>query len=400
MNNQGKAYSFTISVHGRTLTLVGQPGVWSWDRLNPGTAALLEVAEFAETDHVLDLGCGTGVMGVVAAMEARRGRAVLVDCNVAAVACARQTLAANNITNAEVRLADGCAGLEPASFDRVLCHLPRERAVQEELLAGAAAVLRPGGTLYFVAHRQAGVRSAIAAAQKLFGHCGVVRQKKGYHVALAVRSTGRSYAIPQPVYQTHTVRLDGLETPVVGKPGVFAWDRLDEGTWALVEAMKIGPADRVVDLGCGTGLVGVAAARRAVGGWVTLVDVDLRAVEAARRTLTANGIANAEVRLSDCGADLPGYSHDVVVTNPPFHQDIGTEPGLARHFITAAARLLRPGGRLYLVANRFLPYGPWLKEAFGPVRVVWENRRFRVWEALKGRAVDHESHQSGKWRES
>lgn len=62
----------------------------------------------------------------------------LVDCNVAAVACAERTLAANALANAKVRLGDGVIGLAPESFDLVLSHLPRERAVQEELIRGAA----------------------------------------------------------------------------------------------------------------------------------------------------------------------------------------------------------------------------------------------------------------------
>jgi 16S rRNA (guanine1207-N2)-methyltransferase len=378
-------HKFTIEAHGHEVSVVGKPGVWSWDGLNPGTAALLEVAEVGPGDDVLDLGCGTGVAGAVAGVQAAQGSVRLVDCSAAAAACAGRTLDANGIADGEVRLADGVSELAPGSFDLVLSHLPRGRAVQEELIRGAAWVLRPGGRFYLVAHKRAGVKGAIACAREVFGRCGVVRQKKGYHVALAERPADLQPQPPADSTVTRTVTLDGVETTLVSKPGVFAWDRVDAGTAALVGAMEIGAGDRVLDLGCGTGLAGLAAARRAAAGQVVLVDADVRAVESARRTLAANGIANAEVLVSDCGSAASERRFDAVVTNPPFHQGVGVEYAVARQFVRDAARVLERGGRLFLVANRFLRYGELIREVFGNVETVYTDSRYHVLTAVAGK---------------
>jgi 16S rRNA (guanine1207-N2)-methyltransferase len=371
-----------VRIRGHEIVLIGKPGVWSWDTLDPGTAALLEVVTLEPDDEVLDLGCGTGVIGACVGRLVPYGHVKLVDCNVAATACAERTLAANEVADAEVRLADGVTGLPPASFDLVLSHLPRGRAVQEELIRGAAWVLRPGGRLYFVAHKRAGVKGAIAYARALLGRCGVVRQKKGYHVAMAVRPAGLRPSPPSDGYVTRTIALDGVETSLLSKPGVFAWDRLDDGTAALIDAMEIRARDHVLDLGCGTGLAGLAAARRATAGQVVLVDADVRAVESSRRTLEANDVTNAEVLLSDCASSSFGRCFDVVITNPPFHQGVGVDYEVACQFVRDAAQVLRLGGQFFLVANRFLRYDDLIREVFGDVATAHADNRYHVLTAV------------------
>jgi len=371
-----------IESQGYEVSVWGKPGVWSWDRLNPGTAALLDVVETQPDDRVLDLGCGTGVIGATVAGRVPSGRVELVDCSVPAVASAERTLSANAIHNADVRLADGVSDLKLSSFDIVLCHLPRGRAVQEELILGAARVLRSGGQLYIVAHKQAGIKGAIAFARSLFGRCAVIQQKQGYHVGVAVKSAEMHVPPSTDGYVLRQVDLDGREVALVSKPGVFAWDRFDSGTSALVNAMQIGERDRVLDLGCGTGLAGVAAAQRAVSGFVTLVDADIRAVESARRTLEANELGNAEVVASDCASAVWGREFDVVITNPPFHQGVGVDFEVAYQFVADAARVLVPGGHLFLVANRHLSYADVIRESFGNFTTAYADNRFHVLSAV------------------
>ncbi len=364
-----------VLLRGEPATMVSKPGVWSWDDVDPGTAALIDAMEVHPTDIALDLGCGTGLIGLAAARLARAGRATLVDVNVAAVACARQTLMANGVPNASVRLGDGADAVE--EYDIVLSHLPRGREVIEKLIHDATRALKPGGRFYLVAHKRAGVKGAVAYATQILGRAGVVRQKQGYHVALAVKERAQTWEQWED-FQSLEIGLDGLPTTLVSQPGVFAWDRLDDGTAALIRAMEIHPGETVLDLGCGTGLLALVAARR--GGRVTAVDADLRAVESTRRTLAANQVA-AEVLISDCAQTVLERRFDVVVCNPPFHQGVGVAYDVARQMVRDVATVLRPGGRFYLVSNAFIRYERDTKGRFARVDEIFNDRRYRVLQA-------------------
>jgi 16S rRNA (guanine1207-N2)-methyltransferase len=379
MGNNHAFHRFVVNVRGRDVMVAGKPGVWSWDAANPGTLALLEIPRFEPQMDVLDLGCGTGVIGAVAGLMTPEGSVTLVDCNTVAVTCAERTMEANEVPDADVRLGDGVEGLESASFDLVLSHLPRGREVQRELIWGASRVLRPMGRFVFVASTRVGVKGCVTYARDLFGRCGVVRQKKGYHVAMTVRPEGMEPPPPRETYVRRALTVDGRDVTLVSKPGVFAWDRLDGGTERLIDTMEVGRADRVLDLGCGTGLAGLVAARRAPEGEVVLVDSDLRAVRSARRTLDASGVVNADVLLSDGVSRVVKEAlFDVVITNPPFHQGREVDYQMSHQFIRDAHRVLRPGGRLSLVANRFIGYDDLIRQTFGNVRVAYADRSYQV----------------------
>ena len=89
------------------------------------------------------------------------------------------------------------------------------------------------------------------------------------------------------------------------------------------------------------------------------------------------------VYLSDVLRDVPPLAYDVVLTNPPFHQGRAHDVGIAHRFITEAAAALRPGGRLYVVCNRFLRYEPVIAHHVGPVTEVAGDRRYKVLLGLK-----------------
>ncbi|WP_199698468.1 class I SAM-dependent methyltransferase [Deinococcus cavernae] len=216
-------------------------------------------------------------------------------------------------------------------------------------VAWAHANTPPGGTLYIAGDRDKGFDRYVRAAGAAFGTGETVARDGGMRVAKLVRRPGPTPPLPP----AETYEEDGLK--VVGLPGVFSAAKPDRATALLLRELEglDFSGQRVLDLGCGTGLIGAWAAKR--GAEVTLVDADLQSVRSAQATLDANGLAG-EVLHSDVGAELGERLFDVILTNPPFHVGRGVVLDVAREFIASANRHLKPGGTLYVVANEPLPY--------------------------------------------
>ncbi len=166
--------------------------------------------------------------------------------------------------------------------------------------------------------------------------------------------------------------------------GVFAAHGLDPGTALLIENLALGRSDRVLDLGCGWGPVGAAAAKAADRGHVVLTEVNRRAARLARENLGRNGITNAEVRVGKLFEPVARETFDVIATNPPFRAGRAT----VLEILGGASPHLAPAGRLVLVgkgSQGIRYYQTWLEEHWdGPVSVLGRASGYRVVEARRG----------------
>ncbi len=175
-------------------------------------------------------------------------------------------------------------------------------------------------------------------------------------------------------------QVRGLDLRLMTQPGIFAHRGIDLGTRLLIEVMHVTPTAKVLDLGCGYGAIGIAAAKLATRGEVTLVDSDIRATRLTQRNLEMNGVTNGAVILGDGVHDLPAKARfDVVVSNPPTHS--GRE--VLDDMVAGAYQVLKPRGRLYLVINRLLSLRKEVERVFGNSETVARSKGFVVIAAQK-----------------
>ncbi|WP_249976473.1 class I SAM-dependent methyltransferase [Vreelandella olivaria] len=182
-------------------------------------------------------------------------------------------------------------------------------------------------------------------------------------------------AIPDNAWKS----FEALTLTLVSHPGVFGHGKVDEGTTLLLETLEGGLPKtplKVLDMGCGDGIISAWLGNR--GHLITAVDVSAFAVEACRRTLSANQISG-RVLESDVYTALEGERFDLIVSNPPFHQERDITYGPSKRLIEGASDHLTARGQLIMVANAFLPYPELLERSFSCFETLADNRRFRVY---------------------
>lgn len=133
----------------------------------------------------------------------------------------------------------------------------------------------------------------------------------------------------------------------VSRPGVFSHRSLDGGARALLNTMEIGEGDRVLDLGCGSGTVALAAAFRAASVAVVALDSHARAVECTERGVALNGLSNVSTVLNADAETRAAGTFDLVLGNPPYYSD----HRIAEIFLQGALRALKPGGTVMIVTK-------------------------------------------------
>lgn len=378
--------TFAAQLGDQTILIHSKPGMPNWDGVSPASHLLDEAAKPAPSTRALLLGCGHGALGV--ALAKRASEVVLFDINAIAVAMAGRTLAANATHNARVWPAISVLPERAASFEMVLLEAPSDRGLARRWLVEAYHALVVGGELYLAGANDQGIRSIIADAGALFGNAVVLAYRRGQRVARAQKLSEQpaepewaaAPGIAPGTWHEFMADLRGYTLRLRSLPGIFAYERLDEGTRLLLETIAVPAAARVLDIGCGSGAIGLLTAKLGAAQ-VDLVDVNMLAVAAAAENIVLNSVDGARALASDGVPPGRAGRYDLVLTNPPFHVGKAVDYDIAQAFIGQARQALKPGGQFVLVANQFIRYDQVLGSAFERVACLAETRSYRVWQA-------------------
>lgn len=256
-------------------------------------------------------------------------------------------------------------------FGAALVILPRAKAEARARIADAASRLAPGAALWIDGQKTDGVDS-ILREMRMLAPVDEVHSK----------AHGKIFRVTVPsgdwLPADWSARAREVVPGFVTRPGVFSADGVDPGSAMLAAALPDRMPTRIVDLGAGWGWLAAQALARPGIEVIHLVEADHAALESARDNI-------ADPRAQFHWADARDFALpepvNGVIMNPPFHDGRTADPRIGADFIAAAARLLTGAGRLWMVANRHLPYETALAQHFAQVTELRGDSRFKVIEA-------------------
>ena len=333
----------------------------------------------AEHPRVLILNDSFGALSVALADHAPYAWSDSLQSQIAL----RTNLALNGYPGDQVHSNSGI-DLPLGEADLVLIKIPKTLALLEHQLYALRAVLHHDSQIIGAGMARHVHRSTLERLETILGPTSTTRARKKSRLIFVERDQSLNQGqSPYPDrYRVHIER----DFELINHASLFSRDRLDPGTRLLLEHMPVAPdLTAIVDLGCGNGILGIVAAELNPQAALLFCDESHMAIASAEHNFRAafGGHRQAEFRLCDCLQGVEPESADLVLVNPPFHQQHGVGDAIAWRMFRQARRVLRPGGELRAVGNRHLGYHAKLKKLYGNCEVIVGNDKFVILSARK-----------------
>lgn len=294
----------------------------------------------------------------------------------------RLNLTANGLEADAVSLVDSLS-LPSGPIDVVAIKVPKTLGLLEDQLVRLRPMLTSDTRFMLAGMIKALPKSLWELLERLVGSTDTA---PGWKKAKLIRVTPDSSLPVVPSPFPISFPLDGTDWTIRNHANVFSRDSLDIGTRFFLEHLPklVGVRD-IVDLGCGNGVLGLIAAQQHPDATVHFVDESHMAIASARENVAAllGADDRATFAVGDGLAEAAPASVDLVLCNPPFHQQQTVGDHIAQRMFRQAHHALKPGGELWVVGNRHLGYHVSLKQLFGGVRTVASNPKFVVLRAVR-----------------
>lgn len=351
----------------------------AWDAADENLLNHLDELGLSDDSRILVLNDSFGALGVALA-----GQSVFSwSDSLLAQQALRANLDSNGYAPDQVRV-NSDIDFPAEKFDLVLIKTPKALALLEHQLYAIRDLLEPDCRILAAGMAKHIHRSTLDCFESILGPSTTSKARKKARLIFIERDRNRNQGqgrFPES-YQLEVNRVFSL----INHASLFSRDRLDPGTRLLLENLPVTEGSlRVVDLGCGNGVVGVIAAELNPEACLLFCDESHMAIASARENFTRahGGDREAEFRLVDCLDGVETESQDLILLNPPFHQQHRVGDAVAWRMFRQARSVLSREGELRVVGNRHLGYHAKLKKLFGNCELVTGNNKFVVLSSTK-----------------
>jgi 16S rRNA (guanine1207-N2)-methyltransferase len=263
-------------------------------------------------------------------------------------------------------------------FDGALILLGKHRGRNEGWLAQALRQVKPGRRIVVCGNKKLGVDSIRKTVESIVP----TENRVSKNHAVAFWFVHSNDINPEKIQSLtpNVVRVDGRFNTA---PGMFSHTAIDNGSAMLVKHFAGRISGHVADFGAGWGYLASEVLKHPEKlKSLDLYEADFEALEAAKTNIDGGNIP-VKFHWHDVNSEAITDIYDTIVMNPPFHAGRSADPAMGQGFIAAAAKRMKPGGRLLLVANRQMPYEAGLKALFKQVTPIEDNAGYKIIEAKK-----------------
>ncbi|MBL4764361.1 MAG: methyltransferase [Colwellia sp.] len=268
--------------------------------------------------------------------------------------------------------------------DLVIINFPKSKDELAFTLAMIAPYLLTDAKIILVGEKKGGVQSSpkltqhfLTSCQKIDAarHCllfaGIVKTKAGESEAFTIESW----------YKNYQINISGMELTIASLPGVFSQKKLDLGTALLLDNLPQSMQGKVLDFGCGAGVISCFIGKKFADTELSLLDVSALAIASAKKTLSLNGLTGKVFASNSLANVNENYQH--IVSNPPFHQGTKTSYQATEDFLRGIKKHLtinkQKNSDITIVANSFLQYLPIMKQHIGNTKAIASKQGFTIY---------------------
>ena len=262
-------------------------------------------------------------------------------------------------------------------FDTVLIKIPKSLALLEDQLYRLQHHIDSNTTIIAGAMVKHLHSSHLKLFETLVGTTTTSLAKKKARLAFITRDNkSKNTDNPYP----KLCDLPELGLKLHNHANVFSQGGLDIGSRFFVQHLPQSDSyRRIIDLGCGNGLLGIISAQKNPNAEIVFTDESFMAVESARNNFAINcPDRKGKFKVTDCLQGIEKSSVDLILCNPPFHQQNAITTHIAEQMFRESKKVLKTGGELWVISNRHLGYHVTLKRLFGNCQTASSNSKFVV----------------------